>query len=202
MSKEEHAEPTAEPTAEPPRTLDPRSLRALAHPLRMRLLELLTEGPATGTMLAERVGESTGTVSWHLRNLAQHGYIEEDRGRGSKRERWWRRVETATVVNTAEHRGDPEARAALSVYLQETVQLQFRRVSDYLSQEWPEDWRGTGNVSDFSLRLPPERLRELNAELMAVVERYRPSADTLPEPGALPVTVQFQTFPRRETDAS
>jgi DNA-binding transcriptional ArsR family regulator len=183
-----------------PRTLDPRSLRALAHPLRMRLLELLDEGPATGTTLAERVGESTGTVSWHLRHLAQHGYIEEDEGRGSKRERWWRRVETATVVNTADHRTDPQSRAALDVYLQEMVQRQFRRVGDYLAQDWPEEWRGTGNLSDYSLRLTPERLRELNAELMAVVSRYLPAPDAAPQPGSLPVTVQFQTFPRKEND--
>jgi DNA-binding transcriptional ArsR family regulator len=183
-----------------PRTLDPRSLRALAHPLRMRLLELLDEGPATGTTLAERVGESTGTVSWHLRHLAQHGYIEEDEGRGSKRERWWRRVETATVVNTADHRADPQSRAALDVYLQEMVQRQFRRVGGYLAQEWPEEWRGTGNLSDYSLRLTPERLRELNAELMAVVSRYLPAPDAAPQPGSLPVTVQFQTFPRKEND--
>ena len=58
---------------------DPRSLKALAHPLRLELLELLRfEGPSTASALARRVGESSGATSYHLRQLARHGYIEED----------------------------------------------------------------------------------------------------------------------------
>ena len=70
--------------------LDARTLRAIAHPLRMRMLGILrTEGPATATSLAARLGESSGTTSWHLRQLAEHGFIEEDSERGNRRDRWW-----------------------------------------------------------------------------------------------------------------
>ncbi|MBF9070289.1 winged helix-turn-helix domain-containing protein [Streptacidiphilus fuscans] len=202
MSKDPRPE---RPSAEASRVLDPRSLRALAHPLRMRLLDLLaSEGPATGTTLAGRLGENTGTVSWHLRQLAQHGYIEEDAERGTRRERWWRRVSTPEVVESADFRANPENRAVLASYLQETVRTQFRRVSDYLEQDWPEEWRGTGNLSQYDLRLTPDRLRALNAELLAVLERYRAeatdSAGTAGDaPGSLPVTVQLQSFPRKDS---
>ena len=66
----------AEHCAEP----DPvRAIRALSHPLRVRLLDLLRfDGPSTATLLARRVGESSGATSYHLRQLARHGFIEED----------------------------------------------------------------------------------------------------------------------------
>ena len=82
---------------EPPGTpstvrLDARSLRGLAHPLRVRLLGLLREhGPATASGLARTVGESSGVTSYHLRQLAEHGLVVEDEvPDASRRERWWR----------------------------------------------------------------------------------------------------------------
>jgi len=77
---------------------DPAALEALAHPLRNRLLGLLrTDGPATASGLAQRVGESSGVTSYHLRKLAEVGFVEEETERGTKRERWWRSVHTATT---------------------------------------------------------------------------------------------------------
>src|SRR5690242_12974406 len=69
---------------------DVRAIRALAHPLRLRLLDLLRfEGPSTATKLAALVGESSGATSYHLRMLAQYGYVEEADATDN-RERWWR----------------------------------------------------------------------------------------------------------------
>src|SRR5919206_5319963 len=75
------------------RVLSGRELRALAHPLRVRLLELLREGPSTASLLAERLNESTGATSYHLRELHRYGFIDEEPGRGRGRERWWKRRE-------------------------------------------------------------------------------------------------------------
>lgn len=184
----------------PVRHLDARSLRGLAHPLRMSLLETLTlDGPATATGLAKRHGENTGTVSWHLRQLEQHGYIEEDTGRGTKRERWWRAVADRKVLEAADFRDDPDSRGALAVYLHHLVERYFSRVSQYVSEDWDDDWRRAGTLADWSdLRLTPDRLQALNDELMAVVERHAPPAGAEPDPGSLPVVVQLQSFPRRE----
>jgi DNA-binding transcriptional ArsR family regulator len=180
----------------PQRRLDARSLRGLAHPLRMNILELLTlDGPATATGLAARVGENTGTVSWHLRHLADHGFIEEEAGRGTKRERWWRVVEDTKTLAAADFRDDPDTRGALSVYLHELVEQQFGRVSRYVTETWDDEWQGVGTVSSrLDLRMTPEQLGALNAELLAVVERHAPAS---PAPDALPVVVQLQSFPRR-----
>ncbi|MEU8549154.1 helix-turn-helix domain-containing protein [Streptomyces roseoverticillatus] len=186
--------------AKPERRIDARSLRGLAHPLRMRIFELLSlDGPATATGLSERLGESTGTVSWHLRHLAEHGFIEEETGRGTKRERWWRRVRTANRLDTADFRDDPDSRGALSVYLHELTQQHFSRVTHYFTEEWDDRWRNAGTVSDWSnLRLTPDQLAALNADLMAVIARHTPAPDAEPAPDALPVVVQLQSFPRKE----
>jgi DNA-binding MarR family transcriptional regulator len=188
----------------PVRRLDARSLRGLAHPLRMSIVELLAlDGPATGTALAARLGENTGTVSWHLRHLAQHGFIEEETGRGTRRERWWRVVDETKVLETAEFRDDPATRGALSVYLHEMVQQYFSRVTTYLSESWDEEWQRAGTLSDWrDLRLTAGQLKALNDELTAVIARHTTATATAPgtepEPGSLPVVVQLQAFPRKE----
>lgn len=186
------------PPTKPRRRLDSRSLRGLAHPLRMSILELLTmDGPATATGLAARLDENTGTVSWHLRHLAQHGFIEEEVGRGTKRERWWRVVDEPKILSTADFRDDPDARGALSVYMHELVQQYFNRVVTYLNEDWDDDWQRAGTISDWrDLRMTPAQLKTLNAELMAVIARHTLPQDAEPAPGALPIIVQIQSFPR------
>src|SRR6201991_5338172 len=80
--------------------LDARTLRGLAHPLRVRILGLLRElGPATATTLAERLGQSTGATSYHLRILAQYGFVEDDPERNVGRERWWKAAHATTSID-------------------------------------------------------------------------------------------------------
>src|SRR6478752_9768809 len=75
---------------DPPRELDdPKAMRALAHPVRLALLEALTDGPMTATEAGERVGESPANASFHLRQLAKYGFVEEAEG-GTGRKRPWK----------------------------------------------------------------------------------------------------------------
>src|SRR5690242_1483248 len=72
------------------RLTDPRALRALAHPIRLSLVGLLRrEGPLTATRAGELLGESSASCSFHLRQLAKYGLVEEAGG-GTGRERPWR----------------------------------------------------------------------------------------------------------------
>ena len=65
---------------------------SLAHPLRIRILdELSAYGPLTASGLAERLGESSGVTSYHLRQLEKHELVREVKDRGTARERWWER---------------------------------------------------------------------------------------------------------------
>ncbi|MFE0461776.1 winged helix-turn-helix domain-containing protein [Kitasatospora sp. NPDC058965] len=181
---------------DPGRTIDPRSLRALAHPLRMRILDLLTDqGPATSARLAEQLGENTGTVSWHLRHLAEHGFITEDPERGTKRERWWQRSSPKLVFNTAELALDAATGEALSAYKRHYLERSFRRTAEALTQPLTGDWQGAGNMSDWGdVRMTPEQLKALGAELMAVITRHLPDPAQPAPAEARPVLIQIQTL--------
>src|SRR5688572_12890701 len=101
--------------------LDAQTLRGIAHPLRLRLLSLLREdGPSTATRLAERTGESSGSTSYHLRQLAQYGFVEDDTRPGG-RERWWRAVHRGNVLEARDIQAAPEEAEA---YLR-TVAAQY-----------------------------------------------------------------------------
>ena len=102
-------QPEGEDEGTAPRSLDARSLRGLAHPLRVEILSLLSlEGPATSTTLAERLGVRTGTTSWHLQKLAEHGFITEMPERGNQRDRWWRLAAEDWSMDASEFMDDPE----------------------------------------------------------------------------------------------
>ena len=181
------------------RRIDARSLRGLAHPLRMDILEALElDGPATSTTLSARLGENTGTISWHLRLLAEHGYIEEDVERGTKRERWWR-IPGRTVLDPSEFRDDPETSGALDVYLRHLVERYFDRVRTYVDEDWSGEWQQAAALSDWrDLHLTPDQLHALNEELGDVIDRYtttEPAGDN-----AERIIVQLQSFPRKSPE--
>ncbi|MDR7303477.1 helix-turn-helix domain-containing protein [Haloactinomyces albus] len=182
------------------REIDARSLRGLAHPLRVRLLGLLrTDGPATASRLAELVGERSGTTSWHLRQLAEHGFIEQDTERGNRRERWWRAAQDSTRLQTEKFTGDPDTRESLTVLLHEFVTQHYRRSAEFAASvgEWPPDWVRAAEVSDWQLSLSAAELERLTAEMAELAERYRRE----PSEGDEQVAVQLQAFPRRGPSA-
>ncbi|MFF0221349.1 ArsR/SmtB family transcription factor [Streptomyces sp. NPDC004629] len=154
--------------------LDAKGLRALAHPVRVRLLGLLRiYGPSTATRLAERLGVNSGTASYHLRQLGAAGFVEEDTERGNARERWWRSVHRMTELN------DPELAerepAATLAYLQSVAATYALRTQQALNEleTMPRPWRDAFSLSDEALRLTPDEAVALREELWAVIARYR-----------------------------
>jgi DNA-binding transcriptional ArsR family regulator len=183
---------------EPTRRLDAAGLKALAHPLRVRMLGVLrSDGPATATQLADRLGESTGTTSWHLRQLAEHGFIEEDPDRGTKRDRWWRARVRSTQLSVADFADRPELTGTIVLFLQSVLEMDFARAADFLGEgergEWSDEWLAAADFSSFTLPSDPARLSALTDELRAVVERHRDAADDDGET----VFLQLQAFPHR-----
>lgn len=178
--------------------LDPRSLKGLAHPLRMELLGLLrTEGPSTATRLARRVGDSSGATSYHLRQLALHGFVEEVPERGNGRDRWWRSAHQSTAFDVTEFRDDPDTRGALEIFLYEAIRVHFRRAATWLSEmhSWDRRWVKASTSSDYGLHLDSEQARKLVEELDGVIERYREQAGG--EEDAERVAVVLHVFPER-----
>lgn len=188
--------------------LSSAQVRALAHPLRLRLLVALrVAGPATATALAQRLGTNTGQTSYHLRQLAEVGLIVEDDARGRGRERWWRAAHDAHDWSAAARSGDPDDQAAVEWMAGSVAALQSRWLEAWLREQddWSQDWQDASDLSDWSLELTPEQARALVAELHAVVERHRQAVGgSSPHPeaeeGARQFIVQLRAFPRPELE--
>ena len=157
-------------------TPTPHQLRALSHPVRLRLLGLLrTEGPATATALAARLGLNSGATSYHLRQLATHGFIEDDPERGTGRERWWRASHQATVTHMDDVvAASPEDREAYDAYLQAVAVVHGDLLQRSLEERaaLPPDWLAATHLGDWGLRLTPARARELVEAVQALVESW------------------------------
>ncbi|GAA4443142.1 helix-turn-helix domain-containing protein [Phytohabitans houttuyneae] len=160
-------------------TLDSRQLRVLAHPLRSRLLSALRlDGPATATTLAAAMGSNTGATSYHLRQLAAVGLVVEDAEQGRGRERWWRAAHDSHSWYSRDVAGDPDDRAAATWLTEYQVRLFAEMIAGWVRDHYthPPAWRDAAEVSDFGLTLPADRLRALNDDLHAVIERYEREA--------------------------
>ncbi|MFE0454741.1 ArsR/SmtB family transcription factor [Streptomyces sp. NPDC058914] len=181
------------------RSLDARSLRGLAHPLRMRLLDALRfGGPATASQLAEKLGESSGATSYHLRQLAAHGFIEDAPERGKGRERWWKAVHQGLRFDDALLTdANPEVRGAADTYLHQVATTQTRDLSTWLGnrQAWPEEWNRTWDMSSATLRLTPELTRELVEKMHALVDAYRDRAAGEDDAHTAQVRIHTHAFP-------
>ena len=174
-------------------TPSPQQMKALTHPVRVRILGLLRiDGPATATTLAERLGLNSGATSYHLRQLAQHGFVVEDAERGNARDRWWKAAHQSTTTDTAGP-AEPEARDTLDAYLQSVVvvmtQLLQRSVEEL--PVLPDEWRDTTTYSDWVVRLTPGRARRLVEALMAEMQ----SVDEEDDDAAAPFVLQLNAFP-------
>jgi DNA-binding transcriptional ArsR family regulator len=181
-------------------TPSPTALRALAHPVRLRMLGLLrVEGPATASRLAQRLGLNSGATSYHLRQLAEHGFVLDDPGRGTGRERWWRAAHRTTHVPD-DYGGDPDAGDAHQAFSQAVAVTYAAQIQEAVEEQstLPDEWRSLGSASDWSLRLTPDEARRLHDELHAVVDRYRlwHPEDTDAPPTAAHYRVLLNLFPR------
>ncbi|MGA4849127.1 ArsR/SmtB family transcription factor [Streptomyces sp. G5(2025)] len=181
--------------------LDARSLRGLAHPLRMRLLSSLRlDGPATASQLAERLGESSGATSYHLRQLAEYGFVEDDPERGKGRERWWRSAHQGTLADEDLARDpNPEVRGAMSTLLHEYATQRAQEVSTWIAtrHEWSQAWGEASDTSDFTLELTPALAAELGRKVHELVESYRTLAPEEDTPDVAKVRVHSHIFPTR-----
>jgi DNA-binding transcriptional ArsR family regulator len=176
---------------------DPRALRALAHPVRLELMGLLRRGgPLTATQAAERIDESPASCSFHLRQLAKYGLVEEAGG-GRGRERPWR----ATAITTEWSVGgaDAEADAAGALLARVVVERYFKSALAWLDRREAEDpeWANAASLSDALIYMTPAELRELDERIHSLLKPYlnRLEDAVPPAPDARPVNVIALAFP-------
>ena len=173
----------------------PEGLKALSHPGRLRMLGLLrTEGPATATTLATRLGLNSGATSYHLRQLEKHGFIVEDTTRGNARDRWWRAAHQTTRADLADAT-TPEEHDTYDAYVQTVAMIygeQLQRAVEEM-RLLPRPWLDAGDLSNWELQLTPARAKALVEALHEVVETW-PEDDGDPE--AAPFRVNLNAYLR------
>jgi DNA-binding transcriptional ArsR family regulator len=175
-------------------TPSPAGLKALSHPVRLRMLGLLrTEGAATSTTLATRLGLNTGATSYHLRQLAQHGFVVEDEALGNARERWWKAAHQATVTDAAVR--DPAEQEVVDAYLQSVAIVHTERLQRAVEERalLPREWLEASTLSDWGLRLTASQARQLTDAISALVQGWdedetaEDAADFVVQVGAFPL---------------
>jgi DNA-binding transcriptional ArsR family regulator len=176
------------------------SLKSLAHPLRVRIYdELSAYGPLTASGLAERLGESSGSTSYHLRQLERTGLVREDTTRGKGRERWWERTPGSIAIPDARSLPPGSAeRLAVRLVEDEWLRTRDQNFHEFLSEGdavFGDEWLDIATSDTINLRLTPEQLTALVADIDAVLMRYIDAYKRTPTPGSRPVQIQINAFP-------
>ena len=179
---------------------DPRALRAVAHPIRLELLGLLRRsGPLTATEAAARIGESPASCSFHLRQLAKYGLVEEAGG-GRGRRRPWRA--TAQLTHWPPAADDDDRQEATAMLSRVVVERYFGQAIEWLERRHsePREWAEVSDIGDRILYATPEELRELDEQISELLDGF---LERLEDPakrpaGARPVNLIQLVLPMPE----
>jgi len=181
------------------RFLDAGALRALAHPLRVQIYDILSQyGPQTASSLAAMTGESSGATSYHLRALAKHDLIREVDGRGTARERWWERPVGGVSFTSEEVMETPSGRAATQVVMNEFFNRRHQQAMHFINtglRTDPEEWREGALLSTATARLTPQQLQELSRKVHTIINETVDAYRDQQGENVRPVTIRADIFP-------
>ncbi len=182
------------------RVVDAASLKALAHPLRVDIFDRLAMfGPATASQLGEQLGESSGATSYHLRQLARHGFIEEDPTRGNQRDKYWRVVPGGVTMNPTDFEEGSAEHEAGTIVVRQMLEQRYRHTDAFLrrgEREFGSEWLNASTMMSARATMTVEELGAVSEEIArtidTIVDRYRDRGDV---PGARHVVLHFNAFP-------
>jgi hypothetical protein len=205
MSSDRNLASDAEAETRPPPPVrrdlnDPRAMRAMTHPVRLALLEALSvEGPLTATQASELIGEPPNTCSFHFRQLAKYGFVEEA-GPAPGRSRPWRLVSPG-MHYTDLHEDSDTAIAARELDTTLRARYLARLDAFYATRSsLPREWQEVTGGSQARLYLTPAELRQVDEEIMVILDRY---LDRLTDPerrpeGSAPIEILLFAYPFRQ----
>jgi DNA-binding transcriptional ArsR family regulator len=178
---------------------DPSALRALAHPLRLRILGTLrADGPQSVGSLARTLDVAPGSVSYHVATLEKHGFVVEapELARNG-RERWWRATAESTAFDPVELSMDPDRREAGQAFRRTIVQAYANELQRYLDTEESLDaeWIAAGVQGDSFAWLTPRQLREFSDAAEELARRFGAASDR-DQPGARATRLIYASFRR------
>ena len=170
-----------------------KQLRALSHPIRLRILEALADRPGTASTLARELGESSGATSYHLRALHRAGLVDEDETQPNRRERWWRRRHGWLMIPTGST--EPDERAAEAQLRAFFVECDADAVARFVAHEHEleQPWRRAAFIGSWNVDLTPA---EVEALAEKVVEEIRAAGRRARKGvGRTRVVVSFKAVP-------
>jgi predicted transcriptional regulator len=182
---------------------DPTVMRALAHPVRMALIELFgVHATLTATQASEALGESPANCAFHLRTLAKYGFVEEAGG-GRGRERPWKASRKSLRIRLNSSELDSEqAQVAAGALEQVWHDRWFARIREvFVNQRWSPEWEDAAGSSQTLAFLTPAELRTVQDEINAILGRVwdERRRDPAQRPvGALPVEIVAFAYPRQD----
>jgi DNA-binding transcriptional ArsR family regulator len=171
---------------EPRALTDARTMRALSHPVRISIMEALgLGGPMTATEVGEVIDESPTTCSFHLRQLAKYGFVEEAGG-GKGRARPWRVVNLGFSI-PATH-DDPEVNVAANVLTRVTRERQLARYQNWVDTRasYPRDWQDGAISSEYVFYLTAGELKQLDTEMQELLRRWFGDGGRITDPAQRP----------------
>jgi len=185
---------------------DPKVMRALAHPLRMALLEAIGNAETrtlTATEASGLLGESPANCAFHLRTLAKYGFVEEAGG-GRGRERPWRLRYRG--LELAPPWQDTEARLAAHAVASVWIDRWLARARERLMRiiGYSPAWQEAALASQMDLYLTAQEAKDLGAAMHELVEPYQERRDdpSLRPPGGVRYEVMLFGYPLDDPDAS
>jgi DNA-binding transcriptional ArsR family regulator len=187
--------------------VDAAALKAMAHPLRVQIMRILQlRKRASVTSLADELGETTGATSYHLRQLAKFGFVEEfepdheasdndtDTRTAGRRQRWWRMSVDQIHMTGFEFMRNADTREAAGFLLREFHADRSRRLANWFATatQWPDEWLKASSDMDGNLELNPKQTRALADEMAELIKKYHALK---PGRGARTVDIQYAIFP-------
>jgi DNA-binding transcriptional ArsR family regulator len=177
---------------------DPKTIKALAHPARLAVIDELYAGrELTATECAEIVGLSPSAMSYHLRALERAGLIERAPTSDDGRERPWRAAGTRLSVNSTSSHLAHAATTTLALSVVDKVRHEF---TDWMDRSEDDDpaWRDASGVSNSRLWVTQQEAAEIEQTVSDLVDRFRGRTPADRPPGSRLVRFSAMLFPLDE----
>jgi len=155
---------------------DPQAMRALAHPVRLAILDhLQRNGPATATELAPDVGASPSVTSWHLRHLASFGLVRDSEPGPDRRQRRWEAMARGYRFESPRDPQDVEGRSAARV-LSQQIFLQYgdlpRRWAAEVEPDLDPVWRNLAGLANTRVVVSAQELATIEDQMERILAPY------------------------------
>jgi DNA-binding transcriptional ArsR family regulator len=180
---------------------DPKAMRALAHPVRLAILDAMrNEGELTATRAADLLNQSPGNMSWHLQVLAKYGFIIEAEGARGRRRPWKVAPGGNTFTPTEAVPGSFDAAEHLVITV---LDRSFEQLQQWWRQhrDFGDAWFDASFIKEKTSFLTPSELAEISEQLEQLVSPYEGRSDPAQRPAeALPVHMVTFAHPMPRTE--